>query len=130
MAAATAKAKSSAIRISRMTEALDSRDQYTFFVPPDARWNSIRHLKEDVGAGVFVTGFVTRGSGLVLGALFGRADRMRSSPTASSPSPALRRHHARQRPRQGRQIKGWRKLRRACGRELGDSSPISSLFTL
>ena len=54
-----------------MTEALDSRDQYTFFVPPDARWNTIRHLKEDVGAGVFVTGFVTRGSGLVLGALFG-----------------------------------------------------------
>jgi type I restriction enzyme M protein len=36
----------------RLTEALDSRDQYTFFVPPDARWNTIRHLKVDVGNGL------------------------------------------------------------------------------
>jgi type I restriction enzyme M protein len=36
----------------RLTEALDSRDQYTFFVPLDARWNTIRHLKVDVGNGL------------------------------------------------------------------------------
>ena len=36
----------------RLTEALDSRDQYTFFVPTEARWNTIRHLKVDVGNGL------------------------------------------------------------------------------
>ena len=36
----------------RLAEALDSRDQYTFFVPPEARWNTVRHLKVDVGNGL------------------------------------------------------------------------------
>jgi type I restriction enzyme M protein len=35
-----------------VAEALDSRDQYTFFVPPEARWNTVRHLKVDVGNGL------------------------------------------------------------------------------
>ena len=30
---------------------LESRDQYTFYVPPEARWETVRHLKEDVGTG-------------------------------------------------------------------------------
>ena len=36
----------------RLAEALDSRDQYTFFVPPEARWGTVRHLKVDVGNGL------------------------------------------------------------------------------
>ena len=36
----------------RLAEALDSRDQYTFFVPPEARWDTVRHLKVDVGNGL------------------------------------------------------------------------------
>ena len=36
----------------RLAEALDSRDQYTFFVPPEARWSTVRHLKVDVGNGL------------------------------------------------------------------------------
>src|SRR5947209_6125320 len=28
---------------------LANPDQFTFFVPEDARWSKIRHLKEDVG---------------------------------------------------------------------------------
>lgn len=35
-----------------LEQLLDSRDQYTFFVPPEARWATIRHLKEDVGNGL------------------------------------------------------------------------------
>lgn len=31
---------------------LDSRDQYTFYVPPEARWETVRHLKVDVGNGL------------------------------------------------------------------------------
>lgn len=31
---------------------LESRDQYTFYVPPASRWATIRHLKEDVGNGL------------------------------------------------------------------------------
>jgi type I restriction enzyme M protein len=36
----------------RLAEALDSRDQYTFFVPREARWDTVRHLKVDVGNGL------------------------------------------------------------------------------
>jgi type I restriction enzyme M protein len=36
----------------RLAEALDTRDQYAFFVPPEARWNTARHLKEHVGNGL------------------------------------------------------------------------------
>lgn len=33
----------------RLEALLESRDQYTFYVPPVSRWERIRHLKEDVG---------------------------------------------------------------------------------
>lgn len=36
----------------RLVAALLSRDQYTFFVPPEARWETVRHLKDDVGNGL------------------------------------------------------------------------------
>jgi type I restriction enzyme M protein len=36
----------------RLAEALDGRDQYMFFVPPEARWETVRHLKVDVGNGL------------------------------------------------------------------------------
>lgn len=36
----------------RLAALLESRDQYTFYVPPESRWATIRHLKEDVGNGL------------------------------------------------------------------------------
>lgn len=36
----------------RLANLLESRDQYTFYVPPESRWATIRHLKEDVGNGL------------------------------------------------------------------------------
>jgi type I restriction enzyme M protein len=33
----------------RLEALLESRDQYTFYVPSQSRWERIRHLKEDVG---------------------------------------------------------------------------------
>jgi type I restriction enzyme M protein len=36
----------------KLQEALDSPDQYTFFVPQAARWETVRHLKQDVGNGL------------------------------------------------------------------------------
>lgn len=36
----------------RLTAALDNPDQYTFYVPPEARWETVRHLKDDVGNGL------------------------------------------------------------------------------
>jgi type I restriction enzyme M protein len=36
----------------RLDALLESRDQYTFYVPPESRWETIRHLKEDVGNGL------------------------------------------------------------------------------
>jgi len=36
----------------RLASALDSRDQYTFYVPPEARWATVRHLKDNVGNGL------------------------------------------------------------------------------
>jgi type I restriction enzyme M protein len=36
----------------RLAAALSSPDQYTFFVPPEARWATVRHLKDDVGNGL------------------------------------------------------------------------------
>ncbi|KYG99255.1 class I SAM-dependent DNA methyltransferase [Bradyrhizobium sp. DOA1] len=36
----------------RLEALLESRDQYTFYVPPQARWATVRHLKEDVGNGL------------------------------------------------------------------------------
>jgi type I restriction enzyme M protein len=36
----------------RLAAALDSRDHYTFFVPHEARWETVRHLKDDVGNGL------------------------------------------------------------------------------
>jgi len=31
---------------------LANRDQYTFFVPPEAHWSALRHLKTNVGTGL------------------------------------------------------------------------------
>jgi type I restriction enzyme M protein len=36
----------------RLKTLLESRDQYTFYVPTESRWETIRHLKEDVGNGL------------------------------------------------------------------------------
>ena len=36
----------------RLEGLLESRDQYTFYVPSEARWATVRHLKEDVGNGL------------------------------------------------------------------------------
>ncbi|UFZ02117.1 type I restriction-modification system subunit M [Bradyrhizobium ontarionense] len=36
----------------RLEALLESRDQYTFYVPPESRWATIRHLKQDVGNGL------------------------------------------------------------------------------
>lgn len=36
----------------RLDALLESRDQYTFYVPPEARWATVRHLKQDVGNGL------------------------------------------------------------------------------
>ena len=36
----------------RLKGALNNPDQYTFFVPPEARWETVRHLKDDVGNGL------------------------------------------------------------------------------
>jgi type I restriction enzyme M protein len=36
----------------RLDALLESRDQYTFYVPFASRWETIRHLKEDVGNGL------------------------------------------------------------------------------
>jgi type I restriction enzyme M protein len=37
---------------SRLEEMLDNTDQYDFFVPVTARWETVRHLKVDVGNGL------------------------------------------------------------------------------
>ena len=31
---------------------LDDPDQYTYFVPAEARWSHLRHMKENVGTGL------------------------------------------------------------------------------
>lgn len=36
----------------RLRDLLESRDQYTFYVPLESRWATIRHLKVDVGNGL------------------------------------------------------------------------------
>lgn len=36
----------------RLDAALNNPDQYIFFVPSEARWETVRHLKEDVGNGL------------------------------------------------------------------------------
>ena len=36
----------------RLEDALNNPDQYKFFVPPEARWENVRHLKDDVGNGL------------------------------------------------------------------------------
>lgn len=36
----------------QLAAAIDSRDQYTFYVPQEARWEAVRHLKEGVGDGL------------------------------------------------------------------------------
>lgn len=36
----------------RLESILESRDQYTFYVPLESRWATIRHLKADVGNGL------------------------------------------------------------------------------
>lgn len=36
----------------RLEALLNSPDQYTFYVPPEARWETVRHLKDDVGNGL------------------------------------------------------------------------------
>lgn len=36
----------------QVAAALSDSDQYTFYVPPESHWNTIRHLKKDVGTGL------------------------------------------------------------------------------
>lgn len=36
----------------RLASALESPDHYTFYVPAEARWDVVRHLKDDVGNGL------------------------------------------------------------------------------
>lgn len=36
----------------RLEAVLESRDQYTFYVPAESRWETVRHLKEGVGDGL------------------------------------------------------------------------------
>ena len=36
----------------RLDEMLENRDQYTFYVPVESRWETVRHLKDDVGNGL------------------------------------------------------------------------------
>lgn len=48
----TAQLKARGLDGSRLEAMLESRDQYTFYVPPEARWENVRHLKEDVGNGL------------------------------------------------------------------------------
>jgi type I restriction enzyme M protein len=36
----------------RLDSLLESRDQYTFYVPVESRWETVRHLKDDVGNGL------------------------------------------------------------------------------
>ena len=36
----------------RLNAMLESRDQYTFYVPIESRWETVRHLKEDIGNGL------------------------------------------------------------------------------
>jgi type I restriction enzyme M protein len=48
----TAELKARGLDGSRLPAMLESRDQYTFYVPPEARWENVRHLKDDVGNGL------------------------------------------------------------------------------
>jgi type I restriction enzyme M protein len=45
----TADLRARNITGNQLEELLESRDQYTFYVPMEARWDTIRHLKVDVG---------------------------------------------------------------------------------
>lgn len=48
----TAELKARGLHGPRLEALLESRDQYTFYVPPEARWATVRHLKDDVGNGL------------------------------------------------------------------------------
>ena len=48
----TAKLQERGLEGARLDAMLESRDQYTFYVPPEARWETVRHLKEGVGDGL------------------------------------------------------------------------------
>lgn len=48
----TARLRSRGLDGERLAALLESRDQYTFYVPPESRWATIRHLKKDVGNGL------------------------------------------------------------------------------
>src|SRR5215212_8258843 len=42
--------KSKGMGASAITKQLENPDKYTFFVPEEARWSKIRHLKTNVGS--------------------------------------------------------------------------------
>jgi type I restriction enzyme M protein len=48
----TAELKARGLEGARLDAMLESRDQYTFYVPLEARWETVRHLKDDVGNGL------------------------------------------------------------------------------
>lgn len=48
----TASLRARGLTGERLEALLESRDQYTFYVPTKSRWETIRHLKEDVGNGL------------------------------------------------------------------------------
>ena len=48
----TAELRARGLEGARIEAMLNSRDQYTFYVPPEARWETVRHLKDDVGNGL------------------------------------------------------------------------------
>lgn len=48
----TADLRARGLEGARLEALLESRDQFTFYVPPEARWETVRHLKVDVGNGL------------------------------------------------------------------------------
>jgi type I restriction enzyme M protein len=48
----TVQLKARGLEGPRLDAMLESRDQYLFYVPPEARWGTVRHLKDDVGNGL------------------------------------------------------------------------------
>ena len=48
----TAELRGRGLDGARLEAMLDSRDQYTFYVPLQSRWETVRHLKDDVGNGL------------------------------------------------------------------------------
>lgn len=44
--------RSRGLNPARIEQVLENRDQYTFYVPVESRWETVRHLKVDVGDGL------------------------------------------------------------------------------